>query len=326
MISNNAQFGVLKDSLLHSGNAVNVAYVHNYLFEERMSIDRQVSYETHFVPPEAVLKGWKESHKRYLWNRVFVTAQQWPETFSDINRDAMLIGLDENQYIVRVENLHEALDSQNIALTTLITQLDIWRDTLGDQEAKQDAVGFLTQFCEHWNLSVRRQNRPAFAAFFDELDDEIQAPDWPHRVRNRLGLSHYDGLSNPIPVALMRYRVKEVLDGLGEEQKKRAFAVPTVLDGELNAHFFPTPHSAQYGRTLQLEPDSDCDKLVSEILHRRIDYTSEHIYKVGLITDSIPPFVRGANFARLRNEHLFCLRYETGIEDFGEDIPENDHD
>ena len=61
---------------------------------------------------------------------------------------------------------------------------------------------------------------------------------------------------------------------------------------------------------------------VAEVLHRRIDYTPDHLIKVGWVTTPIPPYATGAALARLRNGHLFCLRYESEQDDFGDDIPE----
>lgn len=193
----------------------------------------------------------------------------------EINHTAFLTGLDQNQYVVRLENLGTALDGIRCTLATLQEQLDHWQRS-PDSDTGRDALAFLENFCEHWNSSVRRQNRPAFAAFYDEVEPESEAPDWANRLRNRLGLSHY--AAPLVAVALVRYRVSEVLRDLSGTEVELAFAVPTVLDGELNVHFFPTPRSAQYGRTLALEPDPDCERLVSEILHRRIDYHPEHIY------------------------------------------------
>ncbi len=47
----------------------------------------------------------------------------------------------------------------------------------------------------------KRDARPAFAAFRPELADDLAAADWPHRLRDRLGLAHYG--AGDEPVALM---------------------------------------------------------------------------------------------------------------------------
>lgn len=117
----------------------------------------------------------------------------------------------------------------------------------------------------------------------------------------------------------MRYRVAEVLE-VASDDDLPAFAIPTVLDGELNSHFFPSPKNANYGRTMNLEPDENCQRLVSEILHRRIDYRPEHLDRFGWISKPLPPCFAGDAFARRRDEHLFCLRYESDRNNFGDNI------
>jgi hypothetical protein len=243
-----------------------------------------------------------------------------PETFRALNSEALLSSLDEEQRVVRVERFDEALTVMDTDLPTVEAQLTAFRR----RKAKaRDERAFLDELCVRWNGQVRRQDRPAFGAFLDDVETEIDPPDWANRLRNRLGLAHYHvpASGDPIPVALVSYRVAEVLAAAGDPQ--RAFSVPTVLDGELNAHFFPAPSGVGYGRTLGLEPDPECEQLVAEVLHRRIDYTPYHLMKVGWVTTPIPPYASGAAFARLRNGHRFCLRYESGQDDFGENIPED---
>lgn len=314
----------LLDDLAKNGDAVSIAYAHNYLFEERIAADRQRAYEDDFAPARTDLKAWKESHNgRYCYSKIMMAGNQTPETFSEINRAAFLTGLEESQHVVRLECLDGVLKGSGLTLAELAEHLEIWRERKKPSDDKvtvEDAKAVLEDFCQKWNNE--RDNRPMFAAFYDEIKEDIEAPDWTSRVRDRLGLSHYDVLypEKNIPVALMLYPVSKILKGLKKEEKERAFAVPTVLDGDLNTHFFPTPASANYGRTLDLEPDPNCERLVSEILHRRIDYAPDHFLKFGEISTPIPPHARGKALAALRNQHLFCLRYETGMEGFGEDI------
>jgi len=315
----------LLEQLAAGSDPLEVAYGHNYLFEERVASTRQEGYEAALGLPSASLKAWRNRHRDYVYRKVRVIGQgETPETFTQANAEALLSGLDENQWIVRLENLDSVIARKGsaTALSTIQDQLDLFRK--GDDQADAlNARRFLEDLCETWNTAVRRDRRPSFAAFLDEVEEDLEATDWPNRLRDRLGLSHYDVLDGgrPIPVALMRYRVEAVLEAAGDAED-RAFAVPTVLDGELNTHFFPSPAEASYGRTLGLLLDEDCERLVAEILHWRIDYTPDHIYKVGLITSSIPPYSRGAAFARLRDQHLFCLRYESNRNNFGQKILE----
>jgi hypothetical protein len=219
-----------------------------------------------------------------------------------------------------MENLSRPLAQQSFDLETLEDLLRRSREPQSGED-QQVARDFLMLFCRRWNENARSQDRPSFVAFYGELQEDVEADDWPHRVRNRLGLAHYGPpASRPrIPVALMKYPVHEILDAAGGAP---SFAWPTVLDGPLNSHFFPAPGAGlTFGRTLALEPDPECESLVAELLHRRMDYRPEHLYRVGFVDRPIPPHQRGPAFAELRNAHLFCLRYESGREDFGAEIP-----
>ncbi|HEX9734399.1 MAG TPA: hypothetical protein VGG06_20700 [Thermoanaerobaculia bacterium] len=306
--------------LVASADPLHVAYGHNYLFEERVSPARQGAYENGLDLPAADLKSWKHEHRGYLHRSVWVGRGQVPETFRADNAEALLAGLDEEQRVVRVERLDGVLVSIGTDLPTVEAQLAAFRRGTA---RSRDASAFLERLCLHWNQDLRPQDRPTFGAFLDDVETEIEAPDWANRLRNRLGLSHYHVPAGGarIPVALVSYRVAEVIAAAGGDAL-RAFSVPTVLDGELNAHFFPAPSGVGYGRTLGLEPDPECERLVAEVLHRRIDYTPDHLLKVGWVTTPIPPYASGAALARLRNGHLSCLRYESHQDDFGEDIQE----
>jgi hypothetical protein len=316
-------------SLRASDNSLDVAYGHNYLFEERVAAPRQSAYEEELGLTAVDLKAWKDQHKGYLSRKIHLGPGETPETFHPINVQARLNGLDKEQWLVRLEKLDQVLvgfpgkeEGVRSSLEILEEQLTVWRRK-DDREAAALAEQFLEHLCEVWNTTVRRDHRPSFAVFYDEVQEDEDAPSWANHLRNRLGLSHYDVPvgGSPIPVALMRYRVREVATSGGGDL---TFAVPTVLDGDLNAHFFPAPQGVSYGRTLDLQPDDACERLVAEVLHRRVDYAPDHFYKVGWVTESLPSHLHGARFARLRNGHLFCLRYESGRDDFGEEIPEGD--
>lgn len=224
--------------LVASGDPVRVAYGHNFHFEERILSQRQAKYEEALSLPDASLAAWKDRHRSYLFHQVYLGRGQRPETFTTENAGAQVTGLAESQWIVRVENLDRALFhyGDRLSLPQLEEQLTLWRQQSSAAETQQ-AHSFLEHFCEHWNTVVRRDGRPSFAAFFDEVERDLAADQWANRLRDRLGLSHYHvaDSSRPIPVAVVRYRVADVL-AVGEEP---AFAVPTVLDGELNAHYFP---------------------------------------------------------------------------------------
>jgi hypothetical protein len=181
-----------------------------------------------------------------------------------------------------------------------------------------DAKYRLEEVCRSLNTNPYAI-RPRFAAFAQEMQDEIDDPNWAERLRDRLGLAHLPPPSNafgPYPVVLMRYKVGEVADRAAHAGADHALALPTALDAEPYEIFHPAPKSDTYGRTLNLAGCGDeCDRLASEVLHLRLDYKPSHIWKVGAITtraDTSPERV-----AQMRREHLFCLQYLSGNGDFG---------
>jgi len=300
------------NSLKDSGSANIIAYAHNYLFEERVSQHRQKEYELNY-PKNSEYHDWKKYHVSYIRNKIQI-ADEIPETFSQLNEDAVLPELDKNQYIVRVERLDRQLNSFSTNIAEFRDNFRKYKERSGYE--KEDSKAWLESFCDLWN-NYYRDNRPSFATFYDELEVEIESDDWPHLVRNRLGLSHYNifHFNNTIPIALMRYKVKDVLKNT--KKMDLAFCFPTVLDSEHNVHFFPAPKTAEYGRTLNLEIDSECENLISEILHMPINYKPDNFYKIGLISKPVPD----NSLIKLRNDHLFCLRYESDNDKFGEEIP-----
>jgi hypothetical protein len=132
-------------------------------------------------------------------------------------------------------------------------------------------------------------------------------------LRDRLGLGYEGSDAAPIPVALMRYPAKLVLDKAKKDGRVAAgFALPTVLDGDLNPFYLPAPAGHPYCATLNLSA-SWSNRLTAEILNLRIDYQPKHIWKVGYIRS---PIALGS-LRKRRDQHLQLLRSETGRADFG---------
>lgn len=98
--------------------------------------------------------------------------------------------------------------------------------------------------------------------------------------------------------------------------------VPTVLDSKLGEMFHPAPLELDYGRTIDLRHDEECERMTTEVLHLRFDYTPAHLWAVDAIVTRppvAPPLPDGAGGTRLekpRETHLFCLQYCSGRDDF----------
>jgi hypothetical protein len=127
---------------------------------------------------------------------------------------------------------------------------------------------------------------------------------------------------NPAPgetilVALMRYPVRDVLAAARKATDAvHPICVPTVLDHEFTSYFVPAPRQLPYGRTLQLAGDQDCEYKIAEVLHLRLSYRVEHIFRVGAITKPVETLA-APGLERLRADHIFCLQYESDRNDFG---------
>jgi hypothetical protein len=176
-------------------------------------------------------------------------------------------------------------------------------------------IAALQSFLDQWNLA--RDNRPAFAAFKDELLSEIFDADWPEKMRDRLGLAHYTATDTPIAVALMEYTVGDVLtEAAHVADIAHPFCVPSFLDSKPNSQFFPTPRDLQFGAPMALLEIWSDDMLVAEVLHTRLTYRASHIGKLGQISTKGPT----SDLKVLRNCHLDALQVAAVREDFGEHL------
>lgn len=177
-----------------------------------------------------------------------------------------------------------------------------------------EAHAALRTFFDTWNR--RRDARPSFVAFYDEVREEADAENWMHALRDRLGLGHLGQPGgSPLPVALMRYALADAISGLTRSSDEAVCALPTVLDGGMHEFFFSVPRQSTYGATLHLDPDR-ADVLTAEVVHRRFDYSYEHLWRVDYINDAKP--LQGAALRESRDLHLLQLRKETNRESFGE--------
>lgn len=289
-------------------NAVDAAKADNCRFDELASEERWQTLE-------AMLPGangtawidWVVSHGSYLEQRCMVARPSVPDAFLEGNRDAWLETLPENRSLVRVEALGRHLHRGGLELRELEELL---------QRTDDDARQTVRTFLSGWNQ--RRDARPVFAAFADEVQDEVTSEDWPHALRDRLGLGQYNPTGDvPIPIALMRYSLKDVLAAARMSAVGSAFALPTVLDGGLHEFFFPVPRDHPYGATLHLALEQ-ADTLTAEVLHCRIEYERHHIHRLGEI--SRPAQLDDAQLREARDLHLYALHDASGRDDFGEPL------
>lgn len=306
------------NELLSSTDGVLRARGENYRFEERLTASRWTDYEVNWGFRATSYDAWLDAHADYLNDAIYSAL---PETFTSKNQDASLpdavsSALGQEQRLIRVESLDYALGELGLSLAELEHTLAVYGGRRDDGISVADAKALLQKLCDSINRNPFAV-RPRFAAFAEELAEDIDAADWTTRLRDRLGLAHLSPTSSygPHPVILMHYQVKEVVSRARTQHADFALAVPTVLDAEPCEIFHPSPKELHYGRTLNLAGVGDCDRLTSEVLHLRLDYTLSHIWKVGAITgraDVSPP-----RLGALRSDHLTCLQLQSTRDDFG---------
>lgn len=250
--------------------------------------------------------GWQRSHQAYL-SRFVRRWQRAPQTFEEVNRPNWLPRLANSQQLVRLERLDSLSkwangpDREPRALAELLTRY------LARPEA-QPTRGAVEKLLQDYNSN--RDWRPAFAGYWGEVRDLFEPPckpdGWADRLRDRFGLGQLDPRhGEPIAVVLFRYRLKDVMQGLGPLEG--GTAVPTVLDGALNPFFFPSPRRLKGGFPqpggfcLNLETGSEY-RLCCEVLHRFLPYRPQHIYRVGWVMR--PP---GRDCQRARELHRQML-------------------
>lgn len=299
-----------------SSSVVERAIADNCRFDER-ACDRRWSdfadlLNTVATDPLAVAwEDWGAAHKRYAHDRIEVPSGSVPEAFLDINSPAWLPRIVGGQFVVRLEALSRPLNTSGLTLAQLEGLLK-----LNDSGKDKDATAAVKAFFEAWNL--RRDARPAFCAPRHELNDEIDRTDWPHALRDRLGLGHY-GIPGaaPIDVALMAYDIGEAIAAQKAARIPAACALPTALDSGMSQFFFPVPQEHPFGATVHLAPGQG-DVLTSEWLHCRIEYERKHVVKLGRITR--PHTATDRALMEARDLHLLALQIECGRDDFGEPL------
>ena len=295
-----------------SRDTIEAAVADNCRFDERAGADRWRRFEgllSELAAGRAVgWEDWTEADQLHRDRYCNVPRPSVPDAFLEINRGAWLDEPSDNQTLVRIEALNRPLQDSDLDVDGL---KDLWKRADGGDG---DAARAVQSFFDAWNR--RRDARPAFAAFYDEVQQESDDDDWPHALRDRLGLGHYGYAGGaPLPVALMHYSLADVYSAQERPSLSSACALPTVLDGGMHQFFFPVPRERSYGATVHLQPDR-ADTLTAEIVHCRIDYRREHLYRLGTITR--PHRLDDGQLREARDLHLLALQEACGREDFGE--------
>lgn len=292
------------------------AVYENFTIEERVADVRLQRYGSAlgYAPLPDLDTLWQQHRTRYLDEYQFVEKDDgaFPDTFNDaLNSTNFWAGIDDNVVLYRLEQVSWALKGSSV------DQVEFERSVREATAKPNTANALLQRVVGEWN--DRRNLYPSFATTSDEVVDLLAQPDWANRLRDQLGLGHF----NPAPghteaVLLMRYTVKEVR--AANVARVQGFCIPSVLDGTLNPCFFPTPARAgtagavyEQGRAVNLAPaltESDY-RMGLELIHSYLDYRPKHIVRWGLISR---PYQ--ADLAQVRRWHLSWLRLNCDRDDF----------
>ena len=270
----------------------------NFHAEERVSPQRGALYAAALNGAAlADLDAVKLRHVGYLEQSVNLEQTELgvPHTFdTGLNGGNHWAGIDDNVVLYRVEDLSYALEGLNVDAADLQAAIDTRRSASADADARSRAQAVLERVTSAWNQ--RRDRRPLFASTHDEVAALLAdaGDDWPHALRDELGLGHYNPQpGQPVTVLLMRYPVSEVRQC--KAAGRQAFCIPSVLDGAVNPYFVPTPLPGpgaagspwQMGRAINLAARSETDyesRMRAELVHSYVDYRPEHLDRWGVIS------------------------------------------
>ena len=288
------------------------AALQNLKWEERISDERVRRYADCYSGSKIFDMGvLRNQHAAYAeqFLELEVGEAGDPDSFVSDNVQNHWAHIEENLFLLRIEDASFALRDSGVDLHELDDAV----------RTKNDVV--LSRVCKSWN--ERRDRRPAFATTEIAVEDVLDAAgdDWPHALRNTLGLGHISPASGnpPTHVLLLKYTVGEVM----REKLAGAagVAIPTVLDGRINPFFFPTPsatdgsQAAQYevGRAVNLSEVINQSEysMGLELIHSYVAYKPEHIARIGVVSQ---PFA--CKFGAIRGFHLDWLRLLTERDDF----------
>jgi hypothetical protein len=307
------------------GSPTNARFIpRNFLLDERIADDRLKSY----IPflngiADWNLELWDAAHKNYLKRFVFVTPsaehdprfvaidepRNCPETFRSTSALQTFQTADRQTHFIRIVPVKDIAQMADEDVGYVWNMGEAWvRDRQKTNPARNELARILDQAAH----SDKCDHRPVFAAFYEDLADELKQSDWPDRLRNRLGLYHINQWNPPgLParVFLFRYPVEDLPRKRGETER-RPLAVPSVLDHRFSEAFCPAPSGLNRGRLVNLKAGENIDP-AREVLHFFMPFQAEHLFLVGEVTTPVPE-----NLGSIRRDHLLWLQLTSGREDY----------
>lgn len=279
----------------------------NFLLDENVTSERATEYEKALPAPTA--DTWNKDHETYLeqaacWNaspfpprRVDPRDSGTPSTFRTSLGDMGMIS--KTTWLVRVTHARRLARDAGLSLDTITRAL-----------TQPDALDRVLK------LAAQRAGQPpVFAALWEDVADLLPvdptsaAPDWADRLRDRLGLPHLRPLGRRgTEILIFRYPASRVPPGA--TSTVRPFTIPTVLDMSRFPAFCPVPRDSDFGRVVDLVPNSDRPR--REMLHPPVRLRQEDLFRRGTLLRQPPALDRA------RGAHIDHLRAEYTRPDYGD--------
>jgi hypothetical protein len=229
---------------------------------------------THAFPSHRqylVTKLWK-NHSGTLPTEIDLDEWHCPETFQRIPASSPFLDANLDLRLVRVESAEGLAPRIGIGVKDLI---DVATSALAGVVS---AAATLDLYFE--TLADKSKVRPEFATFHADIDDVLAEGDWVDRVRDKLGLIHYNPSGSDIPVLVFSYPIKD-LPYLQGQPAFRPLVPPVVLESNWNAAFCPSPMGGKTGHTIDLSGTPPGPR--REVVHPTMQYQARHLFRVGNI-------------------------------------------
>jgi len=301
----------------------------NFLLDEGVMPARCDSYRSSgAADAHADCHAWRGQHEKYLYQQVYrpgpgsgvpVRLEQsdedlCPETFRFVNPNSPFAYSDKGLHLIRTEELSFIARYSGVPEDRL---KDLAQDVAEHGTSAKSFAEFESSL-RTWTKKI--ELRPVFAAFWEDLADLFgttpgnDVSDWANRLRDRLGLAHYDPAQrgSSIDVLVFRYEIGCLAQIREFGPNVRALVSPTVLDGNLSYAFCPAPAGAKTGYTLDL---SGANTPRREVLHPTLAFRARHLWRIGTITEPVDL----SSFETLRGLHLLWLQGQTGVTDYAVD-------
>lgn len=292
----------------------------NFLLDEGIKSARAETYRKHgCLGAHVSVEAWRKLHSGYLDTHVRLSPEpetpgvidpadedSCPETFRFGSDSSGFKLSDPHLHLIRIEEVGF------IAKKSESSQADIRKlvEALHRPGFTAQQHSDLSLILERWN--TRKDGRPVFAAFYEEVKHVWDGPGWADELRDLLGLAHLDPVERggPLDVLAFRYKVGDVSRLADSPRETRPLLPPTVLDADHSAAFCPAPRGEFTGHVVDLSGRSET--LRREIVHPKIAFTVEHLYRIGRVERAVDlsllPLARGL--------HLNMVRTATGRSEY----------